>query len=268
MEETNADLEDSFDSRYVVPGLSRGLSLLQLFTPAVSDLKLTEIAHSMGLSRSAAYRLVYTLVRDGFLKRDARTLRYRLTPRVLSLGFSYLHSEPLTKVAQPVLDDLGRSTRIAAHLVILDGWECVYIAGGAPDTAVISNLQIGARFPAHVVASGRVLLAHKGRDALQRVFEALTRECHVVPPPKSVGSLIAAARSDKARGYVYGHAVFDPVVVSLACPVLDVSGTAVASINVVGLKELIEVQGGAEKLSHKVATAAAVLSNRLGFRDS
>jgi len=257
--------EDRTDDRYIVPGLSRGLAVLQLFSRSNSDLTLSEIADGIGLSRSAAFRLVYTLEAEGFLKRPSGTRRYQLTPRVLTLGFGYLHAQPLTAIAQPLLEKLSQLTRLSAHLVVLDGCNCVYVARAVCDAAMVSNLQIGARFPAHVTASGRVLLADLDDLHLRRVFSALARECRVVPPPKSIAVLTATARDDRVRLYVYGHAVFDPMVVSLAYPVRDASGNVVAAINVVGVEQLIEAQGGALALSRVVATAAAEMSALLGF---
>ena len=101
-----AEAGETIDERYIVPGLSRGLALLQLFTRHQPEQKLTEIAAGLGLSRSATYRLVYTLENDGFLRRDPNTRRYRLTAKVLSLGFEFLFAQPLTDIAQPFLRQL------------------------------------------------------------------------------------------------------------------------------------------------------------------
>ncbi len=85
-----------------MPGLSRGLALLQLFPRSKPAKTLAELAAGLGLSRSATYRLVYTLEADGFIARDAETRRYRLTSKTLDLGFEYLHAQPITEIRPAV----------------------------------------------------------------------------------------------------------------------------------------------------------------------
>ena len=48
------------EDRYLVPGLIRGFAVLDAFTPERGALSLSEIARLLGLSRSAAFRTVYT----------------------------------------------------------------------------------------------------------------------------------------------------------------------------------------------------------------
>src|SRR5262245_8682051 len=98
---------ETIDRRYLVPGLSRGLAALALFTRRDPALTLVEVAKGLGLSRSAAFRLIYTLEKDGFVARDEETRRFQLTSKVLSLGFEFLQSPAVTEVAQPYLRGLS-----------------------------------------------------------------------------------------------------------------------------------------------------------------
>jgi IclR family transcriptional regulator, pca regulon regulatory protein len=254
------------DPRYVVPGLSRGLALLQLFTRSEPQRSLSDLAAGLGVSRSAAYRLVYTLENDGFLARDAETRRYHVTARVLSLGFEYLGSQAVVEIAQPTLLALSERTRAAAHVAVLDGWHSVYLSRVAPPVALVSNLQVGMRLPAHATASGRILIAQLDRSRQARMLEDLRRECRVVPPPRSLAALHRVAETDRKCGYVYHGSAFDPGVISVAAPVRDRSGAAVAAITVVGPKALFDELGGERALGPLTVEAAQEISHRLGYR--
>ena len=145
---------DQIDSRYIVPGLSRGLALLQLFTRHKASKTLLELAEGLDISRSAAFRLTYTLEKDGFIERNAATRRFRPTSKVLTLGFEYFNSQSITELAQPHLRELSDATSASSHVVILDGWHAVYLARLAPPAVgLVSNLQVGSRQPAHLTAS-------------------------------------------------------------------------------------------------------------------
>ena len=260
-----AVIEEPFDERYMVPGLSRGLALLQLFTREKPEQKLTEIAEGLGLSRSATYRLVYTLETDNFLRRDPVTRRYRLAAKVLSLGFEFLNSEPLTDIAQPHLRRLSDLARSVAHLVIRDGSEVVYVARVAPPVALVTNLQIGARLPAHLTATGRILLAFLPEEELRSVYQRIKSDSESTQKPPSFEALKTAAKADRDRGYVFNRSTFDPSVFSLACAVCDRAGDAVAAVNVVAPLSTIENLGGEAKLFQEVRAAADAISRQIGF---
>ncbi|MGD9921255.1 MAG: IclR family transcriptional regulator [Pseudorhodoplanes sp.] len=258
--------EDRIDPRYIVPGLSRGLALLQLFPRSKPAKTLAELAAGLGLSRSAAYRLVYTLEADGFISRDPETRRYRLTSRTLDLGFEYLHAQPITETAQPFLRALSDRTNAAAHVAILDDWHAVYLARAVPHAGLVINLQLGARLPAHTTSSGRIMLAHQEEERLRVIYDRLRKEVrgpNAVPPLPDFNSQIAA---DRKRGYVFHHSIADPGLVSLAFPIRDHDSRVVAAITVIVPEKLSDSLGGERALRPLVHEAADAISRRIGYR--
>lgn len=255
---------DDVDPRYIVPGLSRGLTLLQLFSRKQSAQTLAELAGRMKLSRSATYRLVYTLHQDGFLARDDESRRYRLTSKALSLGFDFLDSQAITEIAQPFLRQLSDRTSAAVHIAILDGWNAVYLSRVMPAVALVTNLQVGARLPAHVTSSGRMLLAHQDDDRLETIYGLLKAECRLVPPPASAFALLEQAQQDRRRGYVFHRSIMTPGISSIACPVFEKSGVA-AAITVIGPDQAMQALGGEKVLKVWVGETASHISRRMGY---
>lgn len=256
---------DMIDPRYMVPGLSRGLNVLALFTRTTPALSLVDIARGTKLSRSAAYRLIYTLDKDGFVVRDEETRKYRLTSKTLSLGFEYLHSQAITEVAQPYLRNLSGRTAAAAYLAILDGWHAVYLARAVPAVGLVSNLQIGARLPAHMTSSGRVMLAFQDDVQLADTFHRLKREGRDLECP-AWQNFCAMARADRQRGYVFHRSIIDPGLVSLACAIRDHASATIAAVTVVVPEKASDRFGGEQALRPLVADTAAEMSARLGYR--
>lgn len=257
---------DPIDPRYIVPGLSRGLALLRLFPRSKPAKTLAELAAGLGLTRSATYRLVYTLEADGFIARDPETRRYRLTSQTLDLGFEYLHAQPITETAQPFLRTLSDRTNAAAHVAILDGWHAVYLARALPNAGLVSNLQLGARLPAHTTSSGRIMLAHQDEQRLRAIYDRLRKELRgapSVPPVQDFSNQIAA---DRKRGYVFHHSIVDPGLVSLAFPVRDHESRVVAAVTVIVPEKLSETLGGERALRPIVHEAADAISRKIGYR--
>jgi IclR family pca regulon transcriptional regulator len=260
------DAEDeAIDPRYIVPGLSRGLAMLQVFTRQNPAHTLAELAAGVELSRSAAYRLAYTLEKDGFIAREKLTRRYRLTSKVLSLGFEYFNSQTITDLAQPYLQRVSEAAAASCYLVILDGCHAVYLARGAPAAGLVSNLQVGSRQAAHLTASGRILLSYLPEARLREIAGLLAREYRKTDVP-SAAALVAQAREDSARGYVFHPSVLAPGITSCAGPVRKSASEAVAAITVIGPSRHMEVLGGEAKLASMVLEAATSLSREVGFR--
>jgi IclR family pca regulon transcriptional regulator len=259
------EAEPAIDGRYIVPGLSRGLALLQLFTRRKPEQKLTEIAEGLGLSRSATYRLVYTLENDDFIRRDPVTRRYRLTAKVLSLGFEFLFAEPLTDIAQPFLRHLSDITGATAYLVVIEGWQVVHLVRVAPSATLITNLQIGARFPAHAVTSGRVILGYWDATRLRHFFSLLKRECKTVAVPATFEAFQASLDKDRERGYAFSKSIFETAVSACACAIRDNSGASVAAISVVAPHSLFEDAANRRRVIEAVRETANRISGQLGF---
>ena len=257
--------DDQIDPRYIVPGLTRGLALLALFSRKRPAQTLAELAAGLSLSRSAVYRLIYTLEKEGFLSRETNSRQYRLTSRVLTLGFEYLNARGILEIAEPILRSLSDKTSAAAYIVELEGSNAVYLARAMPAAGLVSNLQVGARLPAHVTASGRILIAQKNGEQLRRIFAILKRDSSIVPPPKSLAELQALTEQDRKRGHVFHRSLINPGVVSFACPVRGKNGAISAAITVVGPEQLFSALGGEKPLAKIVSEAARAVSQRLGY---
>jgi HSP20 family molecular chaperone IbpA len=85
--------------RDMVAGLDKGLQVIEAFDQERSRLTIAEVAERTGLTRAAARRYLITLTHLGYMRHDSKL--FSLTPAVLRLGQSYLHSARLPRIAQP-----------------------------------------------------------------------------------------------------------------------------------------------------------------------
>jgi IclR family transcriptional regulator, pca regulon regulatory protein len=75
--------------------VAKALAILEAFGGERRALSLSELAAGVGVTLSSAQRCTHTLVRLGYLRRDAQLRRWVLTPRVLSLAEAYLSGHAL-----------------------------------------------------------------------------------------------------------------------------------------------------------------------------
>ncbi|MFH9870125.1 IclR family transcriptional regulator C-terminal domain-containing protein [Streptomyces lydicus] len=213
-----------------VESLARGLLTLTAFGTGRAELPLTAVAEATGLARATARRALITLAHLGYLTTDGKL--FRLTPKVLELGFAHLSGLTLPAIAQPHLAALVERVHDSASMAVLSGDEIQYVAR-VPTVRIMSvNITLGTRFPAYPTSMGRVLLAglppaeRSGRLA-RTALTRLTR--HTVTDPERLGAILEQVRAD---GYALVDEELEEGLRSLAVPVHDRTGRVVSAVNV------------------------------------
>jgi DNA-binding IclR family transcriptional regulator len=271
---TEASSGPTADERYLVPALVRGLGILSTLAIATTNPTLSEVAASLGVTRSSAYRLLYTLGHLGFVECDSRAKTYALGPQVLALGYGYLASRDIPAVALPHLERLRDRTGWSAHLGELHGCEVLYLARVPTRRPVSSTVHVGTRLPAHATSMGRVLLSGLADDEIRQRYqedgyqEGMYQEGMGRPldlsPYSSVAALLEQIAGDRLNGVVVQNAVYEAGVASVAAPIRDVTNRIVGAINISAVSTLVSEAELSGPLKKEVVAAAAVISRDLG----
>jgi IclR family pca regulon transcriptional regulator len=212
-----------------VESLDRGLRLLQSFGDAAGPMTLSDIARAAGLPRATARRILFTLAHGGFVSTDGKL--FSLTPHVLTLAGSYLRSNQVVAVLQPVLDRIATAAQEISSLAVLDADEVVFIARGSPARVFSAGLDIGYRLPAFCTSVGRAMLGQFDNAELASRLAAMRREPmtpNTVTDPKL---LLARIVTDRERGYSLVDREAEPGFRSISVPIRRYDGAIVAAIN-------------------------------------
>src|SRR5690554_5979920 len=108
-----------------VQSFARGLAVIRSFSAEAPSQTLTEVAQRTGLTRAGARRILHTLHALGYVSIHGR--KFRLTAKVLDLGFAYLSSLPLWSLAEPFMETLVRELRESSSIAVLEGKEIIYV---------------------------------------------------------------------------------------------------------------------------------------------
>ena len=167
----------TLEERYRVQSVERAFQLLEALAAAGTDgSTLSDLARSIGVSKSTAYAILQTLLGGGFVAdmRAGSTRRYRLGMALARLGDVVVSQIALRDVALPVLRELAGETRLTARVAVLDDPYAVVIARvDAPDSSVRFAANLGKREHLHCSAVGKAMLAALDRD----------RRGRSLPPP-------------------------------------------------------------------------------------
>lgn len=256
--------EDDIDERYLVPALTRGLDILATLADGPRSLTLSEVAKVIGVTRSSAYRLLYTLSSLGYLVYESETKGYRLGSRVLNIGFGYLAARDLFEVAMPHLIRLRDRTGWSSHLGELQGREVIYIARVATRRSISSTVYVGTRLPARRTTMGRVLLSGLSEARVRELYDDAMLAAE--KPSESLADLLEQCAKDRESGSVVQNSVYEPGIASVAAPIRDVTNHIVAAINISAVALFTndaELNGA---LKAEVIATADAISQDLGRR--
>lgn len=213
-----------------VQSLARGLSVIRAFDAEHPELTLSDVARRAGITRAAARRFLLTLESLGYVASDARA--FRLTPRVLELGFSYLSSLSLPEIVQPHLEALSREVDESVSAAVLDGADIVYIAR-VPTRRIMSvRITIGTRFPAFATSMGRVLLAGLPTAAADAALAASDLAHLTDRTLTELPALNDELDGVRAQGWSLVDGELEPGLRSIAAPLHARDGRVIAALNV------------------------------------
>lgn len=247
-----------------VRSLERGLAVIQAFSREHPRLTLAEVARLTGLSRATVRRVLLTLEHLGYARSNGRG--FELTPRVLDIGYAYLSSLDLSGIAQPFMEALVERTHESCSAAVLDGGEIVYVARVPTKRIMTISLGLGSRLPAFATSMGRVLLAELPAE---RVDQVVGPEPLAAITERTITRL-ADLHAELARVRRQGWSLVDQELEiglrSVAAPLRDRHGTAIAAVNVSSHASRVSLDVvRAEVLPALLDTAAAV-NERLARR--
>ena len=230
----------------LIEGMAKGMAVLESFDTERQRLNATLTAERAGLTRAAARRHLLTLAHLGYLETDGSY--FWLSSKVLRFSGNYLASARLPRALQPTLDRLAIQVQESFSAVVLDGDEVVIVARSGNDRnssqtgasrVIAYGLHLGARLPAHVTSTGRVLLAAKTKTAFNEWMKG--RYLQRMTPLTTVDArpFRALIETIRQHDFCIASEEHELGVHALAVPLRNSKGVTVAALNVVATSSRI-----------------------------
>ncbi|MDG0063396.1 MULTISPECIES: IclR family transcriptional regulator [Burkholderia] len=146
------------EATHVTLTLDRGLQILRAFHAERAPLTNGELAQRTGMSRSAVSRLTSTLIHLGYIHRVAGGARFELATGVFGIGYAYLETNPVTRLANPLMQRLADQLNVSVALAAPDGLDMLYIAHRTSAGIATLRLGVGSLLPMGCTAIGRAWL--------------------------------------------------------------------------------------------------------------
>lgn len=218
------------DSATFSPGVDRALEILEALGASAGGLTLSELSARLGFPKNAVFRITNTLKARGYLARDERTLKFRLTEKLLRVSQPRVERKGLIEVSMAPMRDLRDEVRETVQIGRRSGDEGVILEQVEGTHPLRISVDAGLRFPLHNNGPGKLLLAFMP-DAPRA--STIRR----IPMPASTSRTITdraelARECDRIReqGYSVDFAEADEGIHCIAAPIFDPQGEILAAI--------------------------------------
>ena len=240
-----------------VQSFARGLAVIRSFSADAPSQTLSEVAGKAGLTRAGARRILLTLQTLGYVDSDGK--HFRLTPRILDLGFAYLSSQPLWNLAMPSMETLAETVQESCSAGVLDGLDVLYVVRVHTHKIMSTNLGVGSRLPAFWTSMGRVLLAGLPPEQLRALLATCPRERFTRFTLLEDAELLAAIDHVRSQGWALINQELEEGLISVAAPLRNAQGAVVGAINVSGQANRTNAQEMQTRIvPHLLQTAQAI----------
>jgi len=261
----SVEIESGRATDYMVGPVAAALDIMVEFERGQTELRVSDIARRLDLTRNKAFRLIKTLESRGFLQRVGD--HYRVGTRLLTLGEQAAKPiEALQVAAQPELESLQAETGETVYLLAPVGNEAICIARIESSHYLRISIDVGNKRPLYAGAGQKMLLS--GQD--ERRLDQVLRHKGPVFTKNTItdeAELRAQLEEIQRSGYSLSLSEVDLDAGAVAAPVYDYSGEMVASLVIGGAISRVADRLEAE-WSHLVVAAAARVSVALGHHPS
>ena len=220
-------------SQYILSSLDHALDALGLYFE-YEELTAAKAAKALGVSRTAAFRILYTLEAKGYLTRTEEG-GYRLGIKLFSLGALAQTRMVLAGLVRPELSRLADETGETAHLATMDGpYHIVFVDKALGRLNLKMDTVLGDRRWAHQTATGKMLLSQKRPEQWEQYAAAARFER---PTPNSIGTpeqLYNELELTRERGWAIDNEESEEGLTCFAVALTDASGAAIAAISCSG----------------------------------
>ncbi|URI11447.1 helix-turn-helix domain-containing protein [Aquincola tertiaricarbonis] len=247
-----------------VQSFARGLAVIRSFSAEAPSQTLSEVAGRTGLTRAGARRILLTLEGLGYVEAQGR--QFRLTPKILDLGFAYLSSLPLWNLAEPVMETLVAEVKESCSAAVLDGAELVYVLRVPTHKIMRIHLGIGSRLPAYCTSMGRVLLAGLPADEVRARLSLRERTAFTSRTVTDLPTLLGLVEETRRQGWCLVNQELEEGLVSLAAPIVDRTGRTIAALNISGQANRTPPEAMIEQFLPRLLQAARDIARLLQIK--
>ena len=263
MENLISNMEKS-EENYKVPNLEKGIIVLEYLSNFPDGKSLQEIKKSLNISQTTVYRILNTLVRMDYLLYNDDTKRYKLSHKLLCLGYKTLQEHNLLETVLPRLRELRDIVEETVCFGVLGDEKGIFIEQAQGNHAFRFVLSPGKPFELHCSAPGKAIMAYLPNVSRDRYLSRMSfkkfNERTILSKEVYLNEL------DKVRklGYALDNEEELNGVICVGAPVFNFTGHPCGAIWISGPKDRLTQEIISISADH-IKKITFLISSELGY---
>jgi IclR family acetate operon transcriptional repressor len=246
--------------------VEKTLRVLEVLSEGALHLK--GLAARVGLVKSSAFRILYTLKELGYVEQPHRNGAYRLTMKALALARSPALRPTLVNVVRPHLERLREELHESVWLAELRGRTVLLVDAAETAHQLRLSLDLGDSCPLHAAALGKAIAAWMPPAELRAALGRGKLPAYTAKTIVSRARLAAELARVRRLGYALNEEETIEGALLAGAPIFDAQRAAFAAISVAAPTARCSARKR-EHMIRAVRETAAAISRELaalGFR--
>jgi DNA-binding IclR family transcriptional regulator len=250
---------------YQVPALDRALSILELLAHHPDGMRMRELADKLSLPPNSVFRITGVLEQRGYLFREGADMRYRLSRKLLSLGYAAIGEDKLVEHSLDIMQLLRDETQETVLVGVRADVQGVVLEQVASTQPVKFLVDPGTHFPLHTSAPGKVLVAFLPKAERDAVLKRIKFTRYTDQTLDTRAKFEAEIESVLVAGYGLDCGEQIEGLRCVGAPIFNHRGYPMAAIWVTGPSFRLSASA-LKPIGVNLVAAAARISQRFGYK--
>lgn len=248
----------------LIQSVDRAIDLLECFTAEHPSLTIDEITKKTDLTKSTAYRLLYTLERRGLIKYNQTTFRYSLGLKVLEYAGFLQQELDVRNVANDLLIELQEKIHQTVMMVVPEEDTMVYVFTRENPAGLKFSSFLGQRRPMNYGLVGKIFMSYAGEEQRERLLN-LGMSKHTEKTITDREGIIQQLKQIRANGFFIELEETNVGVNGLSTPIFNSQGTCIAAVGILGPSVQL-VGDEMERCKTLLKETSTKISERMGYK--
>lgn len=258
-------VSDKENNIYSVPNLEKGIAVLECLAFHPEGLSMKKLKSQLNVPQTSIYRILSTLLRLGYLQFDEKAREYKLSSKLLTLGFASLNEHNLLEIVLPYLREIRDIVKETVCFGVLGSEKGVFIEQAQGHHTFRFVLSPGKAFELHCSAPGKAIMAYLPEVMRDRYLSLMKFEKFNERTITDRETYVKELDRVVKMGYSLDNEEELSGVVCVGVPILNYKGLPCGTIWIPGPKDRLTSSVIAAYSQH-LKKIAQEISERLGYR--
>lgn len=252
------------DDNYKVPNLEKGIAVLEFLSLHQDGKTLQEIKSTLDISQTTAYRILNTLVRLDYLIYNEDSKRYKLSLKILNLGFRSLNEHNMIEAVIPRLRDLRDRVKETACFGVLGDEKGIFLEQAQGHHTFRFVLSPGKPFELHCSAPGKAIMAYLPNTVRERYLSMMKYTRYNARTITSREAYLKELERVAELGYALDDEEELSGVICIGAPIFNFTGYPCGAIWISGPKDRLNKET-VRSAAAQIKEIALQVSTELGY---